>query len=151
MGVKPRIINRKCKRCNLCEPRCNEDAITIGRKSYIDKSKCVGCGACVAICPHKAVSILTLRGIWRAFGLRQFREKLVEYAYAAQKDHHRIYINFAMNITRGCDCEPRRMKPLIQDIGVLASIDPVAIDKACFDLAMKRGKKFRGCEIFRRE
>ena len=150
MGIKPRIINRKCRKCHRCEPRCNEDAITIrdeGR-SFIDHVKCVGCGACVSICPSRAISLLSLAGILRLFRVGEFREKLAEYAVAAQKGRHWIYLNFALNITRGCDCEPWKMKPLIPDIGVFASTDPVAIDKACFDMARKHGRKFRGSNTF---
>ncbi len=149
MGVKPHIINRKCKKCNLCKSRCNEEAITIGSKSYIDYEKCVGCGACVSICPHKAVSIMTFKGILRMVGIgNPFQEKLVEYAYAAQKGKRNIYINFAMNITAGCDCEPRKMKPLMEDLGIFISSDPVAIDKACHDMIKEKGKKFRGFKQF---
>lgn len=149
MGLKPRIVNRKCRRCGLCEKRCNENAISIGKKSFIDHEKCLGCGACVSICPHKAISIFSVRGILRAFGIgNPFREKLIEYAYAAQKDKKHIYLNFAINITKGCDCESRKMKPLMDDIGIFASTDPVAIDKACYDEVAKRGKRFRGIKQF---
>lgn len=147
MGIKPRIINRKCKKCHKCEKRCNEHAITIDERSYIDHAKCVGCGACVAICPNKAVSIMSLKGVLHFIGIgNPFREKLVEGAYAAQKGKRNIYINFAVNITRGCDCVSRQMKPLIDDVGVFASVDPVAIDKACFDICKAKGKSFRGSE-----
>ncbi len=147
MGMKPHIINSKCKRCNLCKTRCNEDAITIGKKSFIDHTKCVGCGACVSICPHKAVSIISLKGITRMIGIgNNFKEKLVEYAFAAHNSRKNIYINFVMNVTRGCDCEPRKMKPIMDDIGIFISSDPVAIDRACLDEIKKRGKSFRGTQ-----
>lgn len=149
MGIKPRIVNRKCKKCHLCETRCNENAITIGEKSFIDHDKCVGCGACVSICPHKAVTIMSPKGLYTAvFRSSDFKEKLVEYALAAHKDKKNIYFNFAMNITPGCDCEPRKMKPLMDDIGIFISTDPVAIDKACYDLVKENGKKFRGFKQF---
>lgn len=149
MGIKPHIVNRKCRKCGLCVQRCNEQAITIGEKSFINPEKCVGCGACVSICPHKAVSIFTLGSIFNfLFQGKKFREKIVEYAYAAHKDRKNIYINFAMNLTKGCDCEPRKMKPVIEDFGIFISLDPVAIDKACFDMAKERGYKFRGAEQF---
>lgn len=145
MGIKPHIVNRKCRKCNLCKTRCNEQAITIGEKSFIDHKKCVGCGACMSICPHAAVSIMSVRGVLHAVGVgSNFKEKLIEYAYAAQKDKKNIYINFAMNITAGCDCEPRKMKVLMEDLGVYISTDPVAVDAACFDAVKKAGKKFRG-------
>jgi uncharacterized Fe-S center protein len=149
-GEKPRIRNRKCRRCNLCKTRCNVDALVIEKKrSWIDHSKCVGCGACMAICPYKAISIFSVGSLLKFFGIgNPFMEKLVEGAYAAAKDKRNIYLNFAVNITRGCDCEPRKMKPVMDDMGIFASSDPVAVDKACFDMAQERGRKFRGEKAF---
>jgi len=148
LGIKPRIKSRKCEQCGLCKNNCAHDAITIGEKSYIDHSICVGCGACVAICPNKAVTVFSIKGICRAAFGNKFTEKIAEYAYAGQKGKKNIYLNFLMNITRGCDCEGRKMKLIMDDIGILASADPVAIDKASYDLTRKAGKKFRGHSIF---
>lgn len=149
MGIKPRIKKRKCKRCNLCKTRCAVNAITIDDKPFINHEVCIGCGACVSICPHKAVSIFSLKSILKFLGIgNPFREKVVEYAHAAHKGRENIYLNFIMNVTKGCDCEPRKMKPVVDDIGILASIDPVAIDKAGYDLVKQNGKKFRGHKTF---
>jgi uncharacterized Fe-S center protein len=150
VGEKPHIVNRKCTQCNVCKTRCNEDALTIGKKSKIDHDRCVGCGACMAICPHKAISIISLKGILKALGIgNPFIEKLVEGAYAAQKDKANLYVNYAMNITHRCDCEPKKMKPIMDDFGIFISTDPVAIDKACYDIAKEHGKKFRGSKTFK--
>jgi uncharacterized Fe-S center protein len=105
---------------------------------------CVGCAACIAICPHNAISNSWIQSLFSSFS-----ERLAEYALAAQQGKNNIYITFAFNITRGCDCEGRNMKPIIDDIGIFASLDPVAIDKACLDMAdklnnrmvFKRGRK----------
>ena len=70
----------------------------------------------------------------------------MEYAYAAHHGKRNIYLNFALNVTRGCDCEPLPMRSVIPDIGIFASADPVAIDAACYDRAAQRGKRFRGRE-----
>ena len=149
MGEKPHLVSRKCKQCKVCKTRCHQDALIIGKKSRIDSAKCVGCGACMAICPNKAISIFSLKSILKSLGLgNPFIEKLAEGAYAAQKGKQNIYLNYAMKVTAGCDCEPRRMKPLMEDFGIFISTDPVAVDKACWDLAQKRGKKFRGSRIF---
>ncbi len=149
MGIKPKINNRKCIQCKQCQKVCAENAITIGEKSFIDHDKCVGCGACLAVCPSKAVTIMTLKGISRFIsGGSDFREKVVEYAYAAQKNKNNIYINFVMNITASCDCIGKKMKPLMDDIGIYASTDPVALDKACYDIVKENGKKFRGASTF---
>ena len=58
-----------------------------------------------------------------------------------------IYLNFALNITKGCDCEPHAMTPVLPDIGLFLSSDPVAVDAACWDAAARLGKSFRGRDI----
>ncbi len=149
MGEKPRIRNRKCVRCGLCVSRCNENALVIGKKSYIIKERCVGCGACMAICPSNAITVFSPRSALKFLGIgNPFIEKLVEGAYAAAKGKSNIYINYALSITRGCDCEPRKMKPVMEDMGIFASTDPVAVDSACFQMAGSRGRKFRGGKTF---
>ena len=45
-----------------------------------------------------------------------------------------IYINVMKNISVDCDCDGNASAPCMKDIGVLASLDPVAVDQACLDL-----------------
>ncbi len=45
-----------------------------------------------------------------------------------------IYINVMKNISVDCDCDAHASAPCMQDIGILASLDPVAVDQACLDL-----------------
>ncbi|MCL5438677.1 MAG: DUF362 domain-containing protein [Patescibacteria group bacterium] len=79
-----------------------------------------------------------------------FRERVAEYALAAAYNKRHIYINFALSITDNCDCDNTVMTPIYNDLGIFASIDPVAVDKACFDLLKRReGKKpFEGEDVF---
>lgn len=147
-GVKPQIKNSRCHRCHVCEKRCNFGALHIGEHCFIDREKCKGCGACIAACPHKAISsfsFFSLSSILNhLFKGKNFREGLAEYAYASALGKRNLYLNFALNITRGCDCETRRMKSLIPDIGLFASLDPVSIDCACYDAVAEAGVKFSG-------
>jgi uncharacterized protein len=148
MGINPRIKSLKCRKCGLCVKRCAAKAIIIGDRSFIDHEKCTGCGACLSICPNKAITIFSIKSVLRFFGIgNPFQEKLVEYAYAAQKGKSNIYMNFLMSITGGCDCEPRKMKPIMDDIGIVIAKDPVAIDQASCDLVRRGGKKFRGKRV----
>ncbi|MBN1175893.1 DUF362 domain-containing protein [Candidatus Woesearchaeota archaeon] len=130
-----------CKKCNTCKNHCPVDAIHIGFYSRIDPKKCIGCAQCIANCPYGVININ-----WMSTKPKVFREKMVEYAYAAHKDRKNIYISFVTSVTPDCDCMGKKMKPIIPDIGVLASADPVALDKACYDLVADKGKKFNGVE-----
>ena len=149
LGIKPKIKESACTKCGECKENCPVDAITINeKKSFIDHDKCIGCAACTAVCKHNAISVFPLNYIFSFIG-DSFLEKIAEYAFAAQKGKKNIYINFALDITSKCDCHGKEMKPLVKDSGVFASIDPVAIDQACYDLVKKSGKKFRGQSILK--
>lgn len=134
----PIIIPFKCKACNACVKTCPVNAIVLNPKAKILKEKCIGCASCIAVCPHKVISTNWLGSISKSFN-----ERLAEYAFAAHKSSN-IYITFAFNITKGCDCEGHKMKPVVNDLGIFASKDPVAIDKACLDMLDKEngGKIF---------
>lgn len=118
------------------------------KKSFIDPEKCIGCAACTAVCKYDAVKTFGLKSIFGALG-NPFYERIAEYAFAAQKDKKNIYINFALNITSNCDCYGNKMKLIVKDIGIFASIDSVAIDQSCYDLVKKNGKKLRGQNILK--
>lgn len=137
----PKISKRKCKACGVCAKKCPVKAINMQGKAIIQKERCIGCAACIANCPYKAVKSNLLGSISGSF-----RERIAEYAYAAKKNKQNIYITFAINITRGCDCEGRKMNPFVEDLGVLASLDPIAIDKASLDLLDER----KGRKVIRR-
>jgi len=137
----PKIKIKKCKACGDCVETCPAGAINLEPTPMIDENKCIGCASCIAVCKEKAVTMT-----WWASISKKFREKIAEHALAAQKDKEIIYINFVLNITRGCDCEARKMKPIVPDVGILASIDPVSIDAASLDLT----QKLKGRKIFNR-
>lgn len=134
------VINPlKCKACHICEKECPVDAISVIKKAKIDKDKCIGCASCMAVCPYGAIF-----NTWLGVKDGNFYERLAEYALAASLNKNNIYITFALNITKLCDCEGHAMKPITNDIGVFASLDPIAIDKACIDMA----NSSHGSQIF---
>jgi len=100
------------------------------KAAFIDKSLCIGCGECAARCPVKTISM-----DW-SVEIVEFTEKMTEYAYAASvgKKGKILHLLFVRSVVPDCDCSPWADAPLVADIGVLASTDPVAIDKAAFDL-----------------
>jgi uncharacterized protein len=138
---KPILNPLECKKCHTCAKNCPVEACKIDDLlPHIDYSKCIGCAKCIAVCPYGAIHIN-----WASTLPTEFYEKLVEYAFAAQKGKKIIYINFIFNITKECDCHGQKQKTIAKDIGILASLDPVAIDKASLDLVReKEGKKMFG-------
>ena len=146
--VSPKVVSKKCIGCAECEPHCAQGAITVEKredgkkKARIDREKCVGCAECIPICLQKAIDIH-----WD-MDLPRFQEKMVEYTKAALtgKEKKSFFINFLTQITPSCDCHPFADAPIVRDIGVLASDDPVALDQASVDL-MNRECGLNGCRL----
>lgn len=128
------VNQEKCIACGECEKVCPQDAIQIEEKAEITAEGCIGCGECITVCPEKAIDI-----DWTT-DVPEMMERMAEYAYGFVASHPgRIgYISFLMNITPDCDCIPWSDAPIVPDIGILASTDPVAIDQACYDLVNKQ-------------
>ncbi|MCD6363518.1 MAG: DUF362 domain-containing protein [Synergistetes bacterium] len=126
---KPKMEKEKCVSCGECIRNCNYGAIRFDSdgKATINYDLCVGCGQCVVVCPSGAVQIVWETSI-------ETCERIVEYAYAVLKDKPAFHINFVMNVSPYCDCWHYNDAPIVPDIGILASFDPVALDKASVDL-----------------
>ncbi len=136
-GISPNIDADKCILCNKCLENCPVNAIeTINNKNVINKEKCIGCAKCIAICPQGAVRIP-----WGAVGEKELQERIVEYCYGILKNRKIIYFNFLGNITRNCDCMGSRQEKVMEDIGLLASDNIVAIDQASLDLIKEKAGK----------
>lgn len=83
---------------------------------------------------HTAGSSKT--SMWIATNQDYFLESMAEAAKAVADTagENILYINVMNNISIDCDCNWRPKAPEMADIGILASLDPVALDKACVDL-----------------
>lgn len=129
--LRPRVDKEKCKGCKKCQEWCPVAAIElVDKKAVLDQEKCLGCGECVVSCPHEAIAIN-----WKTTP-RILQEKMAEYAKGAvaNKKGKVAYINFITDVSPLCDCYHFNDVPLVEDIGFLASFDPVALDQACIDL-----------------
>lgn len=127
----PKISSEKCTACNRCSHWCPAEAIGVrGKVSVVDEKKCIGCGECTVTCPVQAVEIS-----WKSEP-DLVQEKIVEYVEGALKNKQGKYgfISFITSVSPDCDCCGWSDAPLVRDIGILASRDPVAIDQACVDL-----------------
>jgi hypothetical protein len=131
--VKPSVNREKCIGCRVCIKWCPAGAITIdnmSNKANIVSKVCIGCGECVVLCSKSAISIN-----WEENELK-IQEKTAEYALAvlSEKEDRVGFFNFLINISPNCDCYSWNNIPIVSDIGILASVDPVAIDQASVDL-----------------
>jgi hypothetical protein len=112
---------------------CAQEAIGINpetEKAVIDPVRCVGCGECILVCPYGNIQIQ-----WNE-SIPVFLKKMMEYAYGVMKDRRdkAVFVNFITQVSPACDCYGHNDLPIVGDIGILASRDPVAIDQACVDL-----------------
>lgn len=128
--VLPHVEEEKCTSCSKCVKWCPAGAITVPDTAMIDESLCIGCGECTVTCQFGAIAVN-----WKTES-KIIQEKIAEYTWAVVKDKpgKTGYFNFVMNVSPDCDCWGWNDAPIVPDIGVLASFDPIAIDQACVDL-----------------
>ena len=130
-SLAPQINTTSCKGCKVCFGSCPGEAISlVNKKASIYEEKCIGCGECLLMCPYNAIETK-----WDS-APDLFQKKMVEYAMGALKgkETKSIFLNFVMSVSPACDCYPNNDAPIVQDVGILASHDPVAIDTASCDL-----------------
>lgn len=126
---KPKVNQKKCIGCGRCVKICAHGApvITDG-KAVIDVNKCVGCGRCLGMCPMDAIHALN------DASMENLNKKMAEYALAVCHDRPCFHISLIVDVSPFCDCHAENDVPIVPNIGMLASFDPVALDQACADM-----------------
>ena len=130
---QPELIFRaqRCVRCGTCVHSCASGARTMGPEGPVrDTARCVGCGRCIAACNQDCIK----PGYDAAADVLNC--KIAEYTKAVVDGRPSFHISLAMDISPNCDCHPENDTPIVNDIGMFASFDPVAIDQACADAVM---------------
>ncbi|MFH1415862.1 MAG: DUF362 domain-containing protein [Elusimicrobiota bacterium] len=125
------IKKKACRKCGICLDWCQFTAIRmISSGAVIDEKKCTGCGHCISACSRHAIKLR-----WD-MSIPEMQKKTAEYALGAVKSKNgRVrYFNFIMDVTPECDCYGHSDSPIVPDLGILASDDPVAVDQASYDL-----------------
>lgn len=165
-NVSPKIKKKSCIGCGNCAEHCPGNAISldpitpdpspleplstrviapdgkkVSKKASINPELCIGCGECILRCPTSSVTIQ-----WNQT-IPVFLEKMMEYTLGVlqNKQGKCFFINFVMDISPACDCMPYNDSPIVRDIGILASKDPVAIDQASVDLINGEAALPNGC------
>lgn len=126
---KPEVDPQKCRGCRVCARNCAHDAIHFeqGGKAHIDHSKCVGCGRCLGACNFDAIYNEN------ASANDELNIKIAEYTAAVVRGRPCFHVSLVMDVSPYCDCHGENDLPIIPDVGMFASFDPVALDVACAD------------------
>ncbi|MDD3429397.1 MAG: DUF362 domain-containing protein [Oscillospiraceae bacterium] len=130
---KPTVNTDTCRSCGKCAKICAHSAITFpNRKAQINHEKCVGCGRCLGSCNFDAI----YNGNDSAND--ELCMKIAEYTKAVVQNRPQFHICIVMDVSPYCDCHAENDTPIIQDVGMFASFDSVALDMACADACNKQ-------------
>ena len=121
----------KCIMCLQCLRVCPTQAISEkGGSLVVDEKRCWRCGRCERVCPADAIHLEKRDKDEFQMALAEGTQAVLS-TFAPGKV---LYFNFVLEVQPECDCMPMADTPLVQDQGILASRDVVAIDQAALDL-----------------
>ncbi|MDD5858089.1 MAG: DUF362 domain-containing protein [bacterium] len=126
---KPFVNHKKCVGCRACAKICAHGAPQFGEdgKATIDTTRCVGCARCLAICPKDAIQSM----FDEAPAI--LNKKIAEYTKAVVDERPCFHVSLVMDVSPNCDCHGENDVPIVPNVGMFASFDPVALDQACAD------------------
>lgn len=128
---KPIVHDDLCRGCRRCAKECGSDAITYENgKAVINQNICKGCGRCIGACAFDAIENQN----WDANEI--LGRKMAEYSQAVCDGRPTFHISLVRDISPNCDCHGENDAPILPDVGIFASFDPVALDQACVDACL---------------
>ena len=129
---KPVVRKKRCVGCGMCAKQCAHGAISFGedRKASIGHDRCVGCGRCIGVCNFDAIFNPD------DCASDELNRKIAEYSKAVLDGRPHFHISLVIDVSPFCDCHGENDIPILPDVGMFASFDPVALDQACADACM---------------
>ena len=125
---RPVVDPEKCVACGACADICAHDAPNlVDGKMVVDWNKCYGCGRCLDVCPTKAIAADDHDACLF------LNYKIAEYTKAVVDGRPHFHISLVRDVSPYCDCHAENDIPIVPDVGMFASFDPVALDLACAD------------------
>ncbi len=128
------IAPDKCRGCRRCQRECANNGLVFDeqtRKMHINPDTCVGCGRCLGACNFDAIDFA------QDMAIPVLNAKMAEYTKAVVSGRDCFHISLVVDVSPYCDCHPENDAPILPDIGMFASFDPVALDAACADACLK--------------
>ena len=131
---RPSVDPEKCVGCGSCANICAHNGPMMQRngKMRIDWVNCMGCGRCVDVCPVGAIYHSQTDAV------KMLNYKIAEYAKAVVDGRPHFHITLVRDVSPYCDCHAENDLPIVPDVGMFASFDPVALDLACAEAVLKQ-------------
>ena len=132
---KANISEENCRGCKRCLNECANSGLQYDekkKKMTVNKDNCVGCGRCLGSCNFDAIYFEN------DAALKDLSERMAEYTKAVVDGRPNFHISLIVDVSPNCDCHPENDKPIIPDVGMFCSFDPLALDRACIDMCMKQ-------------
>jgi len=131
---KAQIDEALCRGCLTCLKECANDGLVFdesSKKMRVDLENCVGCGRCLGACNFDAI----------AFDFNAAVEllncRMAEYTKAVVDGRPCFHISLVVDVSPNCDCHGENDVPILPNLGMFASFDPLALDQACVDACLK--------------
>ena len=130
---KPHIEAELCRGCKKCQKECANGGLVFDesiRKMHVNQDNCVGCGRCLGACNFDAI----------VFDNDNANEvlncRMAEYTKAVVDGRPNFHISLVVDVSPNCDCHGENDAPILPNLGMFASFDPLALDQACVDACL---------------
>ena len=130
---QPTINPEACRGCRRCQRECANGGLEFdeaARRMRVNTKNCVGCGRCLGACNFDAIS----------FGdnaaLTELNCRMAEYTKAVVDGRPNFHISLVVDVSPNCDCHCENDAPILPNLGMFASFDPLALDQACVDACL---------------
>lgn len=130
---KAEIDESLCRGCRKCQKECANGGLVYveeKRKMSVDQNNCIGCGRCLGACNFDAIHFRN------ADAIEMLGRRIAEYSKAVVDGRPNFHISLVVDVSPNCDCHQENDAPILPDLGMFASFDPVALDQACADACM---------------
>ena len=132
---KPTIDQESCKGCRRCMRECANNGLVFDaekKKMQVNADNCVGCGRCLGACNFDAIRFTN------DAATKELNCRMAEYAKAVVDGRPNFHISLIVDVSPNCDCHAENDAPILPNIGMFASFDPLALDQACVDACLKQ-------------
>lgn len=131
---KPDIIEAQCVGCRRCQRECANNGLVFDeekKKMTVHTENCVGCGRCLGACNFDAIVFAN------DAANKELNCRMAEYTKAVVDGRPCFHVSLVIDVTPNCDCHSENDTPILPNIGMFASFDPLALDQACVDACLK--------------